>query len=63
MSDTQSAFLQCPYCGESIEVTADCSVERQEYVEDCSVCCCPIHITLLTSDGEVVSVVGRSENE
>ena len=35
--------LRCPYCGERLEtfVTPD-GGERQEYVEDCAVCCRPI---------------------
>lgn len=38
--DTQT--VQCPYCGESIELLIDSSVAEQEYYEDCSVCCRPI---------------------
>ncbi len=34
--------IQCPYCWETINVLIDCSVEAQEYVEDCQVCCRPI---------------------
>lgn len=34
--------IQCPYCWESIGVLIDCSVDQQEYVEDCQVCCHPI---------------------
>lgn len=34
--------LCCPYCGELIEVLIDCSIEQQEYIEDCQVCCQPI---------------------
>ena len=32
----------CPYCGESISLLIDNSIENQEYVEDCQVCCSPI---------------------
>ena len=36
------AVVQCPYCGESIEITLDPgSGTEQEYVEDCEVCCQP----------------------
>ena len=34
--------VQCPYCGETIEVLIDCSVSQQDYIEDCQVCCRPI---------------------
>ena len=61
--DLQTAYLQCPYCGEQIEVRVDCSVGRQEYVEDCSVCCRPIVVSVVASDGEVIRVEGRSEDE
>ncbi len=36
------AVITCPYCGESIEIALDAgSGSRQEYVEDCEVCCRP----------------------
>jgi hypothetical protein len=63
MQAVQTVSIQCPYCWESIEVVVDCSVEHQEYTEDCSVCCRPIVITAVTADGEVVVVEGRSEDE
>jgi len=63
MDDSQTADLTCPYCGEEIEVAVDCSVRRQVYVEDCQVCCRPIVITLMSSDGEVESIEGRTEDE
>ena len=63
MQGLQTTFIQCPYCGEQIEVVVDCSLRRQEYVEDCSVCCRPITLSVVSSDGEVVSIEGRSEDE
>jgi hypothetical protein len=36
--------IECPYCGESIELVIDDSVDHQQYVEDCSVCCRPINV-------------------
>lgn len=36
------ATVECPYCGESIEIALDPgSGAQQEYVEDCGVCCQP----------------------
>ena len=63
MDDSQTADLLCPYCGEEIEVAVDCSARRQVYVEDCEVCCRPIVITLVSRDGEVESIEGRTEDE
>ncbi len=43
---------RCPHCGEVIELVVDCSVENQDYIEDCQVCCRPIGvIVLLGEDG------------
>jgi hypothetical protein len=55
--------LNCPYCGEPIELLIDeGGGEHQEYVEDCPVCCRPWEVrvgqnldgtwsgSLLTSD-------------
>ena len=50
MSHTDTAFVQCPYCGEEIEVVVDGSVDHQQYVEDCSVCCRPIVLTVVEID-------------
>jgi len=37
-----AALVQCPYCGEEMEMALDPgSGPRQEYVEDCQVCCRP----------------------
>ena len=58
-----SVTVQCPYCWETIEVVVDCSVEEQEYTEDCSVCCRPIILTVITADGELQSIDARSEDE
>lgn len=36
------AVVNCPYCGEAIEITVDPGGgSEQEYVEDCEVCCQP----------------------
>jgi len=52
MLETLSEF--CPYCGEPIELVVDCSLTNQSYVEDCSVCCHPMVVS--------VTVVGESVN-
>jgi hypothetical protein len=39
------AVVYCPYCGEPNEIGLDPGGgERQEYVEDCQVCCQPWHV-------------------
>ena len=45
-----------------IEITVDCSVSSQEYVEDCEVCCRSIVMTIeLTENGQPnVDVVRES---
>lgn len=62
MDSLQSATLQCPYCWEQIEIVVDCSDMDQEYVEDCSVCCSPVIISVTVSDEDTVRVTGRMEN-
>ncbi len=34
--------VTCPYCWESFVLLVDGSVDQQEYVEDCEICCRPI---------------------
>ncbi len=58
MHSIESEDIQCPYCGEIIEMMIDCSVFPQEYIEDCSVCCHPItvHVEQNSDNQLVVSV-------
>ena len=60
--DVRPVPLYCPYCGEPIEVVVDLSLSEQEYIEDCSVCCRPILLTVSVHEGELV-VTARNENE
>jgi len=55
--------IQCPYCGESIEILVDDSAGDQRYVEDCQVCCRPISITVSIDEDGALRVDAASEDE
>jgi Cysteine-rich CPXCG len=55
--------IECPYCGESIEIVIDDSVECQQYIEDCWVCCRPINIEVSVDAESGISVTCQSEDE
>ncbi|WP_420128936.1 CPXCG motif-containing cysteine-rich protein [Longimicrobium sp.] len=58
------ATVFCPYCGEPVDIALDPgSGPRQEYVEDCQVCCRPwqVHVTYL-SDGSAEVTVEASDD-
>ena len=63
MNEIQTHSIDCPYCGEIIEVDVDCSETNQSYIEDCSVCCRPININIEIGFDEQVSVFATHENE
>jgi len=46
-------FFICPYCWQNISMVLDLSVEEQEYIEDCEVCCRPIKISYAVTNGEL----------
>lgn len=46
-------FFTCPYCGETVSMVLDPSVNGQAYTEDCEVCCHPIEIRYSVRQGEV----------
>ena len=53
MNGLEAVDIQCPYCWQVIEITVDCSVSSQEYVEDCEVCCRPIVMLVeIAEDGK-----------
>ena len=58
--DSQS--LQCPYCGELIELTIDASAGGQAYIEDCSVCCRPIEVSLFADGGQWQLIARRDDD-
>jgi hypothetical protein len=63
MQQIATEKIQCPYCGETIEVLIDCSIVQQEYIEDCQVCCRPIDFSVsIDQDGDPCIVVSH-ENE
>lgn len=55
--------LQCPYCGEEITLLIDGSVEMQEYVEDCEVCCRPIDFAVEVDEQGQARVQARLQHE
>jgi len=62
MYELHNSTIQCPYCWEMIEILVDCSVESQQYIEDCQVCCRPINIAV-TMKGDLPIVEVSSDDE
>ena len=59
--DTEATYV-CDSCGEEIVVPVDVSAgTRQDYVEDCPVCCHPMRLHVdIDADGEA-SIEGEHE--
>lgn len=58
----EDANYTCGSCGETIVVPLDPSEgTRQEYVEDCPVCCAPNEITVEYDDDGTARVTSRRE--
>ena len=55
--------VQCPCCGERIELLIDLSVPQQSYTEDCQVCCRPIIVSVDVDSTGGVDIFATSENE
>jgi transcription elongation factor Elf1 len=59
---TQTSSIQCPYCGEIIDIVVDLSVAQQSYTEDCAVCCRPIELSIEVVSSEI-SVIAKRDDE
>ena len=46
-------FFDCPYCGAEISMLIDPSVPRQQYIEDCEVCCNPIEVRVTIEEQDL----------
>jgi hypothetical protein len=54
------ATVQCPYCGEAVDIALDpAGGADQEYVEDCQVCCRPWRVRV-RYHGDAQAVVSVS---
>ncbi len=58
-----SAHIDCPYCGEPLELVLDTSLPQQTYIEDCAVCCRPITLQLTCAPGQLLDLSARREDE
>ena len=63
MNPSQPAHIHCPYCGELLEIVIDSSVNRQEYIEDCQVCCKPMKLRIRIGEEGEPSIDARGEDE
>lgn len=54
MQDT--ATVDCPFCGQSMELLLDTNLASQRFVTDCEVCCRPFEVTAECENGDVLSV-------
>ncbi|MDH5471925.1 MAG: CPXCG motif-containing cysteine-rich protein [Gammaproteobacteria bacterium] len=61
MLPIESVKIQCPHCWEDIDINVDCSVENQEYTEDCEVCCKPIRLTISCQGNTLPTVDAQRE--
>ena len=53
--EREETVIDCPYCGEPIDVLLDPAAADQQYTEDCQVCCRPIIFNVAT-DGRSARV-------
>ena len=63
MSLTELVKIQCPYCWEEIDIIIDCSAGDQQYIEDCSVCCQPIKLSINYDEETLPNVEAQREND
>jgi hypothetical protein len=55
MIGEEEISAQCPYCGSPISFLCEQYAGAQAYVEDCEVCCRPIHIAFEVDDDEGIT--------
>ena len=63
MLDTELHTIQCPHCGEPVEIAIDPSQEVSDYIEDCSVCCRPMNLRVEVAEGSEPFVTVTSDDE
>ena len=61
MEEIEKHF-NCPYCGESISMMLDISAGKQQYIEDCEICCRPIQIKFSIYDDFIENFYASRED-
>jgi transcription elongation factor Elf1 len=51
--------IQCPFCGQTFEVSVDTSVTEQRFTTDCEICCRPFEVIAQCEPGQVLSLETR----
>ena len=55
--------IHCPSCGEPLEILIDPTIRRQDYIEDCQVCCRPMMLQVTIDEDGGIQVETRAEDE
>ena len=63
MDSLTEQVVDCPYCGEAIEVLLDHQEVGHQYIEDSQVCCKPIIFNVTEDSAGNLSVSVHDENE
>ncbi|WP_283787513.1 CPXCG motif-containing cysteine-rich protein [Bermanella sp. WJH001] len=65
MSALPEHLINCPYCNETNEILIEFNEdsETQDYIEDCQVCCQPIHIIVETDSRGEIQVLAKTDDE
>jgi transcription elongation factor Elf1 len=63
MLATQTCDITCPYCGETIQVIVDLTIQEQNYIEDCFVCCQPIQLAISIDHTGEAKVIAYHQND
>ena len=59
-----TAWVACPYCGVETELAVDPGGgARQEYIEDCAVCCRPLQLTVRWDETGAAHVEAVSDDD
>jgi hypothetical protein len=59
-----TAWVECPYCGEEVELVVDPGGGAvQQYTEDCDVCCQPLELTVRWDDDGTAHARAATEDD
>ena len=63
MNELKQVAIDCPYCGETIDILIECSIPYQSYIEDCQVCCRPINLNVVVDEEAEPVVTATHEDQ
>lgn len=63
MDALERVNVECPYCGNMIELTVERTIAKQSYVDECQICCRTMQLEVEADEDAELSITVHREDD